>query len=35
MQEFLSSTYNLSSGYEITYVDPDGDEIMVEFDDDY
>ena len=35
MQDFLKSTYQLFSGYEITYVDPDGDEIMVEYDDDY
>lgn len=35
MEDFLKNTYHLFSGYEITYVDPDGDEIMVEYDDDY
>lgn len=35
MQGYLKSTYQLPFGYEITYVDPDGDEIMVEYDDDY
>lgn len=29
MESFLQSTYQLSSGYEITYFDLDGDEIMV------
>lgn len=35
IKDFLASTYQLVSGYEVMYVDPDGDEITVEYDDDY
>ena len=31
----MKQKFNLRNGYDISYVDTDGDEIMVEFEDDY
>jgi hypothetical protein len=35
LESYLGSNFGLKSSYEISYIDADGDEIAVEFDDDY